>query len=283
MATPPYKISVFARVNGYSQPDSIVQWNDSILVGFGNNVAKDGTDSKFSTIVQYSLRGKVERTFHVKGHNDGLRLISDDDLWALQNEDGNPSLVVIELSSGTQKTYTFAPTVHAGGYDDIVVRNGQIFMTTSNPNLNSASVNVFPALVRVKLAGSMVTVEPVLNGDANGIDIPTGAPVTLNLMDPDSLTIDPRGNIVLDDQADSQLVFIRNPFRENQKVGRINITRCTGAPPCAPRPTATTMDDTAFAPTPRAFLLVADLTGNAIYRIDSPPFGFEPGVAALCF
>jgi hypothetical protein len=280
VATPPYKIAVFARsANAYSQPDSIVQWKDSILVGFGNGVAKDGTDGGFSTIVQYSLRGKVRRTFKVKGHNDGLRLIGDDDLWALQNEDGNPNLAIIELESGKQKTYTFAPTVHGGGYDDIVVKNDEIFMTASNPTLNGASVNVFPALVRVKLAGSMVTVEPVLNGDANGIDIPTGAPVTLNLTDPDSLTIDPRVNIVLDDQADSQLVFIRNPFTDDQKVGRINITTCTGAPPCARRLTATTVDDTAFAPNARAFLLVSDLTGNAIYRIDSPTFGFEPGVA----
>lgn len=271
VATPPYKIAVFARsANGYSQPDSIVQWKDSILVGFGNGVAKDGTDGGFSTIVQYSLRGKVQRTFKVKGHNDGLRLIGDDDLWALQNEDGNPNLAIIELESGKQKTYTFAPTVHGGGYDDIVVKNDEIFMTASNPTLNGAGVNVFPALVRVKLAGSMVTVEPVLNGDANGIDIPTGAPVTLNLTDPDSLTIDPRGNIVLDDQADSQLVFIRNPFTDDQKGGRINITTSAGP---------TTVDDTAFAPNARAFLLVSDLTGNAIYRIDSPTFGFEPGVA----
>jgi hypothetical protein len=44
-ATPPYKISVFVNSpNGISQPDSIVQW-------------------------------------HVPGHNDGLRVIGDDDLW----------------------------------------------------------------------------------------------------------------------------------------------------------------------------------------------------------
>jgi hypothetical protein len=35
VATPPYKISVFAKSpNGISQPDSIVRWHDSVIVGF---------------------------------------------------------------------------------------------------------------------------------------------------------------------------------------------------------------------------------------------------------
>jgi hypothetical protein len=57
-----------------------VQWGDHIIVGFENGVAKDGTDGKSSTIVQFSLSGKVERTFSVPGHNDGLRVVGDDDL-----------------------------------------------------------------------------------------------------------------------------------------------------------------------------------------------------------
>src|SRR5260370_30147677 len=73
---PPYSLSVFAiSGNGYSQPDSIVQWRDSILVGFQNHVAKDGSDKKSSTIVQYSLDGNVQRVFSVPGHNDGLRVV----------------------------------------------------------------------------------------------------------------------------------------------------------------------------------------------------------------
>jgi hypothetical protein len=36
---------------------------------------------------------------------------------------------------------------------------------------------------------------------------------------------------------------------------------------------------TAFAPSPKAFLLVSDVSGGVIYRIDGGTFGFEPGVA----
>jgi hypothetical protein len=194
---PPYSLSVFARSgNGYSQPDFIVQWGNSILVGFQNHVAKDGSDKKSSTIVQYSLDGKVQRTFSVPGHHDGLRVVGENSLWSLQNEDANPNLVVIDLDSGQRKQYGFAPLVHGGGYDDIVVQNGQVYLTASNPD-TPGGINIFPALVRATLQGDMVVVTPVLNGNADAIDIPSGKTVRLNLTDPDSLTVDPRGNIVL--------------------------------------------------------------------------------------
>lgn len=269
---PPYHLSVFATsANGNSQPDSIVQWRDSVLIGFGDHVAKDGSDGKSSTIVQYSLSGDVQRTFSVPGHNDGLRIVGQNELWALQNEDANPNLVVIDLQSGQQKMFSFAPTVHGGGFDDMVVKDGQVLMTASNPNLNVQGVNVFPALVSASLSGSTVVVEPVLNGNANATDIPTGSSVQLNLTDPDSMTIDPRGNIVLDSQADGELVFIRNPLSNSPEVGRILITKSTGG--------STSVDDTAFARGRKTFLLFTDLAGDTIYRLDSPPFGFEPGVA----
>jgi hypothetical protein len=276
VATPPYTVSVFANSpNGISQPDSIVRWHDNVIVGFQNHVAKDGTDGKSSTIVEFSLSGKVKRMFQVPGHNDGLRVIGDDDLWALQNEDANPNLVVIELTTGKAKPYQFPPTPHGGGYDDMVVLNGNVYVTASNPNLDSMGNNVFPALVRASLSGDSVLLEPVFNGNASATDIPTGMSVTLNLTDPDSMTIDPRGNIVLDSQADSELVFIRHPLTDEQTLGRLNIMSSATGPGGA----TITLDDTAFALHPKAFLLVTDVGAGVIYRIDSAVFGFEPGTA----
>jgi hypothetical protein len=245
----PYRLSVFARsADGYSQPDSIAQWQTKVLIGYQNHAAKDGSDGKSSTIVQYSASGSVERTFSVPGHNDGLRVVGDNDLWCLLNEDANPNLVIIDLSTGRQRQLVFAPTVHGGGFDDMVVVRGQVFVTASNPNLDTHNVNVFPALVRATLhagPGHRVDVTPVLLGNARTIDIPTGQTVTLNLTDPDSLAVDPRGNIVVNSQADGELVFIRNPGTPGQQVGRIQVTTA-GA--------ATTVDDTAFAPSADAFL-----------------------------
>lgn len=89
------------------------------------------------------------------------------------------------------------------------------------------------------------------------------------------MTIDPRGNIVLDSQADSELVFIRHPLTAEQTVGRLLITSSATGPAGA----TITLDDTAFAPNPEAFLLVTDVGAGVIYRIDNGVFGFEPGTA----
>ena len=271
-ATPPYKVSVFARsTSAYTQPDSIVQWHDSVIIGFENHVAKDGTDGKSSTLVQFSRTGEVQRTFSVQGHNDGLRIVNGNQLWALQNEDANPNLVVIDLRSGASHLYSFPPTPHQGGYDDMVVKDGQVYISASNPTLDANGNNPFPALVRATLSGNMVVLQTVLNGNATATDIPTGQSVGLILTDPDSMSVDPRGNIVLDSQADSELIFIRDPLGEHQAVGRLSISSSAGP--------GITLDDTAFAPAARGSLLVTDVGGDAIYRIDAGTFGFEPGVA----
>src|SRR5260370_29965048 len=123
VATAPYKISAFAKgPAGVSQPDFMALWNDNVIVGFQNHVAKDGTDGKFSTIVEFSLAGKVKRSFQVQGHNDGLRVVGDNQLWAVQNEDANPNLVVIDLKTGQAKKYKFASDPHGGGYAGIVLK-----------------------------------------------------------------------------------------------------------------------------------------------------------------
>src|SRR5215472_6490726 len=71
----PFQLSVFAQSvpGSYTQPDSIAVNGGRVFIGFGNGVAKDGTDGKSSTIVEYGLDGTKIQTFSVLGHNDGLR------------------------------------------------------------------------------------------------------------------------------------------------------------------------------------------------------------------
>jgi len=276
-AQAPYAVRVFAQAPpNTTQPDSIVAWRDRIIVGFQNNVAKDGSDGKSSTIVEFSLSGEPQRSFTVPGHNDGLRVVGDDQLWALQNEDANPNLVVIDLRSGAATPYTFAPTPHGGGYDDIVVgADGAVYLTASNPNLNSAGINVFPALVRARLWKGTVLLETVLYGNGSATDIASGSAVTLNLTDPDSMTRDLKGNIVFTSQADSVLVFVRRPGEGDQSVGRLDLSSTATGPGGA----LITIDDTTFTPPGAEYLLVTDVGGGTIYRVDRSEFGFEPGQA----
>jgi len=113
-------VRLFAKGSGaQSNPDSIVVDGQKVFVGYQNVTAKDGTDHKASTVVQYDLSGKKLKTFDVPGHQDGMRMDPATHLlWSMSNEDGHPQLVTIDPSTAAHKTYGFAPTAHGGGYDD---------------------------------------------------------------------------------------------------------------------------------------------------------------------
>jgi len=97
VTSPGYTVTVFAQgTSSYLNPDSIDVTDNFVFIGYQNITAKDGTDNKSSTIVQYTLDGKVVQTFSVLGHCDGLRFNPDTGLlWATSNEDGNPRIVTI--------------------------------------------------------------------------------------------------------------------------------------------------------------------------------------------
>jgi hypothetical protein len=124
----------------------------------------------------------------------------------MQNEDASPNLVIINPATGqVSKPYTFAKTLHGGGYDDIVFKDGQAYFSASNPTLNANGKNMGPAIVRVVHMDSnnyTIDVTPVVRGSLNASDIPFGTVATLNLTDPDSMTLTPSGDVLLDDQGD---------------------------------------------------------------------------------
>jgi hypothetical protein len=121
----------------------------------------------------------------------------------MQNEDGRPNLVIIDPKNGMRKIYTFGPTPHGGGYDDIAFRGDDVFLSASNPANNP---NFAPAVVRAKIDGSAVNVTEAVNASAEATDIPTDTPTMLNLQDPDSMIFNPIGDLVLDSQADAELI-----------------------------------------------------------------------------
>ena len=105
----------------------------------------------------------------------------------MQNEDGNPNLVLVTPNMlAKSPVYSFSATPHGGGYDDAVFVNGQAYVTASNPG---ASPNTSPAISRVTLSGTTATVTGVLNGGTAATPINAGAPNPLDLQDPDSLSL----------------------------------------------------------------------------------------------
>jgi hypothetical protein len=256
-------VTTFAKsVTGkYTQPDSITFNATKVFIGYGNGVAKDGSDGKSSTIVEYTMGGKVVTTFQVKGHNDGLKIDPATGLlWAMQNEDGNPALEIIDVAAGTQTAYTFAAVPCGGGFDDVVFDGGKVFMSCSNPAHNP---NTDAAIVSVTLAGTTVNVSPVLAGNASAVNIVTHKTVTLNLLDPDSMILDPSGVLVLDSQADSELIFVTNPGSPGQTVKVLPITFLGNA---------TQIDDTVFPTSAVGTILVADRDADMVFAIQGASF-----------
>ena len=232
VAQAPYKVTVFAKsVPGkYTQPDSIAVSLTMVYIGYQNGGAPDGSNGATSTIVEYTKTGQVNRTWTVTGHNDGLKINPDThELWAMQNEDANPNLVIIATNTpgGAQRNYTFTgKTPHGGGYDDIVFRNGQVYFSASNPANNP---NTAPAIVKATFSGSTISVTPFFAANTVVNDVNSDNPVTLNLQDPDSMSLDSRGDIILDSQADSELIVVRKP-NTPQQSGTVIPLSCLSAP-----------------------------------------------------
>ena len=110
-------------------------------------------------------------------------------------------------------------------------------------------------------------VTPVLLGNASAMDIPTDATVQLNPQDPDSMTLDPEGNIVLDSQGDQELIIVSNPGAPNQRVLHLPLSYVspTGATPVA-------VDDTAFVTSTEGFILFADKKLNTVFSLTKNAF-----------
>jgi hypothetical protein len=270
-AASPYTLTVFATAPpNLSAPDSIAVVGDHVFVGYGDGHAPDGSDHLNSQVVQFAMDGTVEHIYTVPGHSDGLKLDPiTHRLWALQNEDANPNVAIIDTESQQQKVYQFASTPHGGGYDDIVFRGCKIYISASNP---AGNPNTGPAIVRAKLQGGSVQVEPLLMGNAAAVDVLTGANITLNLQDPDSMTLDPLGNIVLDSQADQELIYVTHPGEPNQQALRLPLSFLSGT---AAMPVET--DDTAFVTSSEGFILFADKGLNTVFKLTRT--GFVPGSA----
>jgi hypothetical protein len=270
-AVSPYQLSVFASApQGSSAPDSIAVLRDHVFVGYGDGNAPDGSDGKSTQVVDYAMDGTIKYTYTLKGHNDGLKVDpSTHLLWALQNEDANANLVIIDPKTHQQKHYTFGPTLHGGGYDDLVFRGCKVYISASNPANNP---NTGPAIVSARLDGSSVEVKSVLAGEAGAIDVPTDASIKLNLQDPDSMTLDPQGNIVLDSQADQELIFVSDPGSPAQRVLRLPLSYQT-----AGGPMRVEVDDTAFVTSTEGFILFADKDLNKVFALKKK--AFVPGTA----
>jgi len=253
-----YQVSLFASsTSSYSHPDAVDWDGNHIFIDYLNNTATDGTDHGTSTIVEYTIDGKVVKTFSVPGHSDGMRVDpSTHLLWAVSNEDANPTMVTIDPGSGSVTPYTFPPAPHGGGYDDLYFLNGMTFITASNPTLNNNGVNVFPAIDKITLSGGQAVLTPVLMGNSTAVDTTSNTTITLNETDPDSLSADTNGDLIMVNAGDADIVYLHNPGTAQQKVTYTQV----GA----------SIDDIVWVTSPQGRLLVVDRATGKTYWIRTP-------------
>ena len=77
-------------------PDSITLSKNSVWVSYTNGADSTGLSGS-STVVQYKRNGQIRHTYSIKGSVDGLKVDPRTGLvWALQNQDGNSTLSLID-------------------------------------------------------------------------------------------------------------------------------------------------------------------------------------------
>ncbi len=219
------KSSVFATgPSGTSGLDSLTQGNGSLWAEYGNGVDSTGADGKSSTIVQYSLSGQVEHTYQIKGSVDGLKIDPSTGLvWALQNQDGNATLSLINPKTNTvSQPFSYAVTSTSRGYDDVVFQGGNVYESYTNP------ANVGDPVVQMLAGGDMpngtLKETPILAFGAKGINIVTGQVQTIPLNDPDSLKSTPDGGLILTSEADNTIVLISDVGTAAQSERFVTLT-----------------------------------------------------------
>jgi hypothetical protein len=267
---PGYAVSTFAPPPNLglvqaTGPDSIAVDNsgEHVFVGYNNGTVKDGSKPGLSTIVEYSSSGTVLHYWQVSGHNDGLKIDpSGGDVWALQNEDGHPNLVVIDPKTTAATAYTFATpdnggTGTPGGYDDITFLKGGVYLTESSPDLTSTG----SAVVQIRLPpdpatnNQVIIVRQVLPNNTTATN-PSGQTENLFLADPDSMTAFDK-NLVFTSSSDNEILTIHDPGSK-QFVTVVHVHDAGGTP--------VEVDDTFFNTSAQGAILVVD-SGGTVYEI----------------
>ncbi|HEY2678701.1 MAG TPA: hypothetical protein VGI65_17140 [Steroidobacteraceae bacterium] len=271
-------VSIFAAgaaVNG-TAPDSVTTGNGSVWVEYGNNADSTGAGGS-STIVQYSEKtGAIQYQYSIAGSVDGLKIDPTTGLvWALQNQDGNATLSLINPITHTVSgplRYASPPyiygTTSARGYDDVAFLGDRVFLSYTNP------VNATDPILQELDQGHNPT------GTLTTTDILT-AQQTGTLPDTDSLKSTPNGSLVLTAEGDGPgsgstglFTLIRHPGKPSQTVTNVVVTDGMGN-------NIAGMDDIVFPGAAAGTMYAADTNANIVYAISLTDLDPNAPIASL--
>ncbi|TYL91354.1 hypothetical protein FXB40_29080 [Bradyrhizobium rifense] len=206
-----------APADGSTQPDSVTIANGSTFVEYGNGADSTGAGGS-STIVQYDKHGNIEFTYSISGSIDGLKYNPvTGEIWALQNQDGNPTLTLIDPKThSVSAPLSFADSSASRGYDDVVFKGDKVFLSYTNPVDHGDATVV--ELVNGDHPTGTLTTKTVLAFGATGLDTVTGKAEVVPQNDPDSLKLAPNGDLLLSSGDDGTIIDIKHPGTAQQSV-----------------------------------------------------------------
>ena len=264
-AAPTVSVSTFATGSAVmaKDPDSITTGDGSVWVAYGNGADSTGASGN-STVVRYSPSGTVQHTYTIAGLVDGLKFNPVTGMiWALQNNDGNSTLSLINPASNiVSPALTYAGLTSGRGYDDVAFLNGKVYLSYTNP------VNPGDPVLQILNQGNMpsgtLSTTSILTAhDTTPAFTSTGqAPPDI-----DSLKSTPSGQLVLTSEGDvpafasndGRYTLISNPGMATQSVINVRVTmggiNVTG------------MDDVLFPGATAGTLYVSDTPANTVYAI----------------
>ncbi len=285
-APPGFTVSTFAAAPATTPatigPDDVTGFAGHVFVGWQNGVGTKGepntlTGQSSGTLIEYSLAGKALQSWSLPGKIDGLGVeLRHRQVIATVNEDGNSSLYTIlpNAPAATQvQHYNYEPApdsapsggvLTGGGTDAVTVDNGRIYLSASNPAAANATALL---LVTLHPGTGVASLTPTFADNAVASDALTGLPATLALTDPDSNALVPphsprfAGQVVLDSQADQQLVFARGLGHGAPKLTRLSMTH-SGQP--------AGVDDVRWTNRSGGTLIVVDNGAETVYAVTGP-------------
>lgn len=274
-----YQIRPFAHGGaGLTNPDDITRLGDTLYVTYQNDAGPDGTPAgSHSVVVGYRPDGSIRGQWTLAGRCDGLTADPEHHrLIATVNEDANSSVYTISAAGLRHYNYS-SPPPHGGGTDAVTISHGQAYVSASNPSPTTPNGSVFagPALYRLEVPkrGSTATLEPVFDDNSQALVGNGPGTTTLNLSDPDSNNTVPyssprfAGDVMLDSQGDSQLIFASHPGSPQQTLTELPLTSSAGAPQ---------VDDVEWARRSNGTMFVVDQKADTIYTVTGP---FAAGAA----
>jgi hypothetical protein len=228
--------------------DSVTYGNGSLWVEYSNGAPSNNYTGN-STIVQYNVNGAVQNTYAIGGNVDGLKYNPNTGVvWALQNQDGNSQLSIINPTTKVVSTFMYsAPVSATRGFDDVAFIGNNVFLSQTNPTSTSDAVVV-------KL-NSATPSTPLLY-----TTVLTGA--GLLATDPDSLKSTPNGGLILTGEGDGALTFISNPGTGPQTASSVKLSGANGATIGSP-------DDAIYATATSGTFYVTDSTTSIVYAINA--------------